>query len=218
MTHQFLAICDNVHLVYKFIKHFMSFKADVASNNTSIKESVGELNQLMLMSTSSICSSLIGINEDVAAAAATTTTTVSHSNSTHNVAKDSNNNNNKLTNSIIKQRRTSSSSLSLNNNLSSIPAAASSVIQFKIPSNLPPVENGEMITMDLETYRLLVQDLQDTKIILHKLINILRDQPAMVLNPTENEQHESESAAEQHDQGGETFAHLISGLLQVIKI
>lgn len=46
---------------------------------------------------------------------------------------------------------------------------------FRLPSNLPPIENGEVIQMDIETYRALMQDLHNFKTILHKLANTLRD-------------------------------------------
>lgn len=49
---------------------------------------------------------------------------------------------------------------------------------FRLPSNLPPIENGEVIQMDIETYRALMQDLQNFKTILHKLASSLREPPS----------------------------------------
>ena len=106
---------------------------------SNIKESVGELNQLMIMSTSSLGSSLLTTSEEATQI------------------------------NLTKQRRTSSTSVSLNS--SQVGASP----MFKPPSTLPPIENGEVIQMDLETYRLLIDDIQTTKTILHKLVNLLRD-------------------------------------------
>lgn len=61
-------------------------------------------------------------------------------------------------------------------------------LHFKLPSNLPAPsveDGGEVIQIDVETYRLLVQDLQDCKLILHKLASLMRDQPGGILNEEE---------------------------------
>lgn len=75
--------------------------------------------------------------------------------------------------SIARQRRTSSTSIN-----SQIGTSLNSGIgspMFRPPSNLPPAENSELIELDIDTYRLLLQDLQNTKTILYKLANILRE-------------------------------------------
>jgi hypothetical protein len=160
----------------------------------------------MLISTSSICSSLIGINEEVAAAGTNSANKISNSISS-----------NSCSNSVSSgpaPRRTSSCSLSLN--ATNTPATNS--VQFKMPSNLPPVENGEVITIDIETYRQLVQDLQDTKIILHRLIHLLREQPAMVLNPTENDHVDEdtcESGLGNQRSAEDPLNQILSGLVNV---
>ena len=124
-------------------------------NESNIQESIGELNHLMLVSSSSIgSSSLIG-NDELGSL-------TNHSSS------------------VLKQRRTSSASL--NNAAATTPGGNNASISFKMPSNLPPPENGEVITIDLETYRLLIQDLQDCKLILHKLASILKEPSTIPYN------------------------------------
>ena len=66
-----------------------------------------------------------------------------------------------------RQRRPSTNSL---NQMPSNPSP-----MFKPPSNLPPVENCEVIQIDIETYRLMMQDIQNTKTILYKLASILKE-------------------------------------------
>ncbi|CAF0765729.1 unnamed protein product [Brachionus calyciflorus] len=102
------------------------------NNNTSkssIEKSVGELNQL-IVSSSSICSS----------------TTASQDEKIEKL-----------------------------NSKESVSVGPAPPPIFKPPSNLPPVENGEVIVLDIETYRLLLQDLQSCKIILHKLGAVLKE-------------------------------------------
>jgi len=97
------------------------------SRRQSIKESIGELNQLI-------------------------------SSEEHpNISKD-----------IIKQRRTSSTSLS----------ERERGPMFRPPSNLPPAENSEVIQLDIETYRAILQDAQQTKVLLCKLFNMLSSNSA----------------------------------------
>ncbi len=72
----------------------------------------------------------------------------------------------------LKQRKASTTSFSLNQSLTT-PTPPSPM--FKPPSQLPPVENGEVITLDIETYRFIMQDLQSTKAILYKVANMLRE-------------------------------------------
>jgi hypothetical protein len=69
----------------------------------------------------------------------------------------------------LKNRK--SSTYSMNQSLNGQPASP----MFKPPSQLPPVENGEVIQLDIETYRFLMQDLQSTKAILYKVANMLRE-------------------------------------------
>lgn len=102
-------------------------KPNANRSKTSIEESVGELNQL-IVSSSSICSALSVNHEEK-----------------------------------VEQKDTS------------VTQAAPPPPIFKPPSNLPPVENGEVIVLDIETYRLLMQDLQSCKLILHKLGAILKE-------------------------------------------
>ena len=120
------------------------------SKRNSIKDSIGELNQLILMSNS-------------------TTQLMSTSSITNSMHEDLMSKSNCST---MKPRRTSSTSMS------AVSLPASNVApspMFKPPSNLPPVENSEIIELDIDTYRLLLQDLQNTKFILHKLLNCLRE-------------------------------------------
>ncbi|RNA29633.1 hypothetical protein BpHYR1_012361, partial [Brachionus plicatilis] len=63
---------------------------------------------------------------------------------------------------------------------------------LKPPSNLPPVENGEVITLDLDTYRMLMQDLQNCKIILHKLGAILKE-PTLLSNQVNEDNKDSDA-------------------------
>jgi hypothetical protein len=177
----------------------------------------------MLISTSSICSSLIGINEEMTAATASSTGGGHHSFLTRNSGNKIANSISSTSccnhsNSVAKPTRTSSSSLSLNGAaaITTTPNTAGGV-QFKMPSNLPPVENGEVITIDIETYRMLVQEIQDTKIILHKLAQVLREQPAMVLNTSgeeEDGEDGEESAFGNQHLAEDPFSH-ISSLLKV---
>ena len=46
---------------------------------------------------------------------------------------------------------------------------------FRPPSNLPPVENGEVIVLDIEAYRLIMQDVQNLKTLLYRFANGLRE-------------------------------------------
>lgn len=81
-----------------------------------------------------------------------------------------------------KLRRTSSTSLA---NVSGAFASSSPNTHspmFKPPSNLKPAENSEVIELDIDTYRMLLQDLQNTKTILHKLVNVLREPSANSFN------------------------------------
>ncbi len=96
----------------------LSYRQSV-SRQQSIKESIGELNQLI---------------------------------STEDVSRD-----------LIKQRRTSSTSMS----------ERERGPMFRPPSKLPPAENSEVIQLDIETYRAILQDAQQTKVILCKLFNML---------------------------------------------
>jgi hypothetical protein len=105
----------------------LSHKHQKLSRRQSIKESIGELNQLI-------------------------------SSEEHpNISKD-----------IIKQRRTSSTSLS----------ERERGPMFRPPSNLPPTENSEVIQLDIETYRAILQDAQQTKVLLCKLFNMLSSNSA----------------------------------------
>lgn len=113
-------------------KMSVSIKQTTAAAATSIRDSVGELNHLMLLSSTSLSS-----NENQEA---------------------------------LKARRPSSASL---NNQTIAQNSASPM--FKPPSNLPPIENGEIIQMDIESYRLLMSDLQNCKLLLHKLAYILKE-------------------------------------------
>ena len=70
----------------------------------------------------------------------------------------------------LKQRRTSSTSLT-----STSTATTTHHAMFKPPSNLPPVGNSEIIQLDIDTYRLIMQELHTTKAILHKLSYALRE-------------------------------------------
>lgn len=131
-----------------------------SNTRTNIKDSLGELNQLMIKSSSSLGSILSVPTDD----------------SPHQQRLNSTNNNNNNMNiaNQIKQRRTSSNSIQNNtSNLNGTPT--SNTPMFKPPSGLPPVENGEVIQIDIETYRLIMQDLQNTKTILYKLANTLRE-------------------------------------------
>lgn len=119
-------------------------------NKIQIQDSLGELNHLM-MTSSSTSSIPVTIH-------ATTTTPNKNESS-----------------SIQKQRKLSTTSFSSLNPITS-PAP-----MFKPPSQLPPVENGEVIQLDIETYRFLMQDLQSTKAILCKVANMLRE-PSIDLN------------------------------------
>lgn len=115
----------------------------------SIKESIGELNQLM--STSSI-----------------------GTNFTDDTNQKTNN---------IKQRRTSSTSLT---HVSGSSSNGESLPMFRPRSNLPPVENSEVIELPIDEYRLLLQDLQNTKTLLYKLFNQLREPSLNSFNNGEN--------------------------------
>lgn len=115
----------------------------------SIKESIGELNQLM--STSSIGASF---------------------------ADDANQKTNN-----IRQRRTSSTSLT---HVSGSSSNGESLPMFRPRSNLPPVENSEVIELDIDEYRLLLQDLQNTKTMLYKLYNLLREPSSNSFNNSVN--------------------------------
>jgi hypothetical protein len=110
-------------------------------NNNQIQDSLGELNNLMMTSSSSIASSIPVTNEE-------------------SLLKSSNS---------LKNRK--SSTYSMNQSMNGQPASP----MFKPPSQLPPVENGEVIQLDIETYRFLMQDLQSTKAILYKVANMLRE-------------------------------------------
>jgi hypothetical protein len=81
-----------------------------------------------------------------------------------------------------KQRRASSTS-SANNIL------ANGLIQpmFKPPSSLPPIENSEVISIDIDTFRLIMQDLQNTKTILYKLAHLLKEPSTSFGNSNSNE-------------------------------
>jgi hypothetical protein len=46
---------------------------------------------------------------------------------------------------------------------------------FRPPSNMPPLSDGEVIQLDIDTYRMLLHDLQSTKTLLHKLVTLLRE-------------------------------------------
>lgn len=88
-----------------------------------------------------------------------------------------------------KLRRTSSTSLA---NVSGAFASSSPNTQspmFKPPSNLKPAENSEVIELDIDTYRMLLQDLQNTKTILHKLVNVLREPSANSFNNNNTNGH-----------------------------
>lgn len=115
------------------------------ANRNSIRDSIGELSQLM--STSVSCAS--PTCEEKTPTSGTTTTT------------NTNNNNNN------KQRRSSSTSASNS-------ASVSSQL-FRPPSNLPPAENSEIIQLDIDSFRLIMQDIQNTKMILYKLASVLRE-------------------------------------------
>lgn len=115
------------------------------TKRNSIKESIGELNELM-------SNTSLTLNDE-----------------------------SKPNNACGKQRRTSSASLSQASG-SSGSTHNSSAPMFRPPSNLPPTENGEVIQLDIETYRLLLQDLQNTKTILHKLVNVLREPSSSSFN------------------------------------
>jgi hypothetical protein len=124
---------------------------NLKSKRNSIKDSIGELNQLLLSST-----------------AANQLTNSMNANILHEEIT------NKASNSLnIKQRRTSSTSLTAA--CMTACNSSSSSPMFRPPSNLPPVENSEIIELDIDTYRLIMQDLQNTKSILHKLSNFLRE-------------------------------------------
>ena len=69
----------------------------------------------------------------------------------------------------LRQRRTSLNSV--NSNLST----STNSPMFKPPSKLPPCENSEIIQIDIETFRLVMQDIQNTKTILYKLAHLLRE-------------------------------------------
>lgn len=81
-----------------------------------------------------------------------------------------------------KLRRTSSTSLA--NVTSGSPNTQSPM--FKPPSSLKPAENSEVIELDIDTYRMLLQELQNTKTILHKLVNVLREPSASSFNNNTN--------------------------------
>jgi hypothetical protein len=119
-------------------------KSPTTKNSSQIQDSLGELNHLMMNSTSS-------------------SIPVSSIHATSN-------------SSIHKQRKLSTTSFSSLN-----PSMSSPAPMFKPPSQLPPVENGEIIQLDIETYRFLMQDLQSTKAILLKVANMLRE-PSSDLN------------------------------------
>ena len=130
----------------------------------SIKESVSELNQLLLTSSSnSLCSSLTCNEEPVGL---TSNANISQSSCATALSRQQ------------AARGTSSPLLNLNSNQSA------TNVTFKMPSNLTPVENSELITLDIDTYRAILQELQDTKIMLHKLANLLKEDPASSFNDT----------------------------------
>jgi hypothetical protein len=111
------------------------------SSHNKIQDSLGELNNLMMTSSSSIASSIPVTNEE---------STLKNSNS-------------------LKHRKSSMFSMNQSTNGQHVSP------MFKPPSQLPPVENGEVIQLDIETYRFLMQDLQSTKAILYKVANMLRE-------------------------------------------
>lgn len=136
-------------------KSSMIMRSSAASGRTnSIRDSVGELKDLMLISSTSIGSSTLETDNDQL---------VQQPHLLHHHHHQ-------------KVRRTSSASLT-----GGVGGAGGSntghpaMPMFKPPSNLPPIENGEVIQMDIETYRLLMQDLQNFKTILHKLAGTLRE-------------------------------------------
>jgi hypothetical protein len=80
-----------------------------------------------------------------------------------------------LSNLMIQSTDFNEENLHVHKRGSVISLSGNQLIQFKPPTNLKPIENGETIQLDIETYRSLLQDIQNTKIILYKLANILRE-------------------------------------------
>lgn len=129
-------------------------------NRSSIRDSIGELSQLMTMSVSGVSNQLTN-----SASPSLTGTSLSEEAST-------------ASNKSSKQRRTSSTSLG--NNLTAVQQQQQPM--FRPPSNLPPAENSEIIQIDIDSFRLIMQDIQNTKIILYKLANILREPQSTASN------------------------------------
>ncbi len=63
---------------------------------------------------------------------------------------------------------------------------------FRPPSNLPPAESSEIIQIDLDSFRLIMQDMQNTKMLLYKLSNILREPPPPPPPPTTSDTNNSD--------------------------
>jgi len=133
-------------------------------NSSSIRDSIGELSQLMNMSisVSNNHSASPSLNDESSSTNSSTTPKSSISSS--------------------KLRRTSAASIGNTTNQSNVQQLQHQQQQqqqtqpmFKPPSNLPPAENSEVIQIDIDTFRLLMQDMQNTKIILYKLANVLRE-------------------------------------------
>ena len=123
-------------------------------NSSSIRDSIGELSQLMTMSisVSNNHSGSTSLNDEP-----TSTTPKSSASSS-------------------KLRRISAASMTSSTNQSNLQQQQQQTPpMFKPPSNLPPAENSEIIQIDIDTFRLLMQDMQNTKIILYKLANVLRE-------------------------------------------
>jgi hypothetical protein len=141
-----------------------SSKNSSLKRRTSIKESIGELNQLMSSNSASASSSMCsGLNSLHNAPLTSTDETINVNSAAFYL-------NNHYQHKIAQRRSSANTVNGLSNNN----------LQFKLASQLPPLENGEIITLDIETYRLLLQDMQDCKLVLYKLASLLRDEPANV--------------------------------------
>lgn len=140
-----------------------SIKWVKTNNRNSIRDSVGELNQLMLISSTSIGSSTLGTAEELQL----------QQQQQHLQHQAESNNLQPVISNVQKEKVRRTSSVSLNNS----PAihSSSQAPMFRPPSNLPPIENGEIIQMDIDTYRALMQDLHNFKTILHRLASSLRE-------------------------------------------
>ena len=137
------SMSSQINLTNSDHQHSSKYSAN-RSKCSQIEDSLGELNHLMLTSSSSIGSSILPASNDESL-----------------VLKQA-----------LKQRKSSTSSFQMSQSMNVGPVSSP---MFKPPSQLPPVENGEVIMLDIETYRFIMQDLQSTKAILYKVANMLRE-------------------------------------------